>query len=150
MPGVNLHQDGGPAAYPLLYNPGRPVNESTFLGMTINALMIVGGGLLMYRKLAGQVEAMRISPDPLNVRLAGKMVSVDQCEKQHAADQRYLSMRFDQLESRIAELANILEKRNEAGEIRAAGIHKRVDAVASQVAELRGQISNHIEHGDHT
>ena len=90
-----------------------------------------------------------IEPQPLEVRGVSKLITSEDCEKQHQNEQRFNGARFDAIEDRLKELISALEKRNTEGEERARGIHKRVDVVASDLAAVRGRLEEHIAHGRH-
>jgi hypothetical protein len=125
------------------------MDTNLFLGMLVNGLLSVGGLVVVYRKLCGAAEKRQIEPQPLLVRKDPEAVSPEDCARQHQAEERFMAVRFTAIENRLAELTATLERRNEAGEERASGIHKRVDAVAADLAGVKGVLSEHIAHGGH-
>ena len=93
-------------------------------------------------------EERRITPQPLEVKAVGEMMTREACRELHVQQERYEKTRFDAIASQLSALTNSLERRNSEGETRAAKIHGRIDGVVEAVSELRGQVQNHInEHG---
>jgi hypothetical protein len=123
--------------------------NNLFLGMLVNGLVCLGGLVVVYRKLCGAAEKRQIEPQPLVVRKDLEPISREDCVRQHQAEERFMAARFTAIENRLTELTASLERRNEAGEERASGIHKRVDAVAADLAETKGILAEHIAHGGH-
>jgi hypothetical protein len=125
------------------------VESNLFLGWLVNGLVTLGGLVVVYRKLSGQAEKREIAPQPLQVEATPSLITRGDCERQHKAEERFMASRFSALEGRIIDLTTSLERRNAEGEMRASGIHKRVDAVASDLAAVKGTLTEHIAHGRH-
>lgn len=123
--------------------------DPAFLGM-----LVLGGTSLLtflglWKKVNGVAEKIQIAQQPLDVRAFPQTISREDCERQHKAEERFMTARFNSLDTRIADLTAALERRNAEGEARASGIHKRVDAVASDLAAVKGTLQEHIAHGRH-
>lgn len=130
--------------------------SATFIGIVLLALTQIGTFILTMRKVAGVSETRRIEPQPLEVRAAADYMTRGDCTRMHNQNALLETQRFDAIEkqlrtfeARIAELTAALERRNQEGEARASRIHVRVDSATKEIAELRGQVVNHIEHGAH-
>jgi uncharacterized protein YicC (UPF0701 family) len=116
----------------------------TDIGLVLIALTQIGSFLVMWRKLSGVTEARTISPQPLEVKAVGELMTRDACREFHAQTAKFEQARFDEIAKQIAALTNAIERRNGEGEMRASKIHGRIDNVVESVSELRGQVSNHI------
>jgi uncharacterized protein YicC (UPF0701 family) len=90
-------------------------------------------------------QTRRIEPQPLEVTLAAKYVTAEDCLRMHGQQQRFEDERFTNLSTQIGALTEALDRRNTEGEARASLIHQRINVVVESVSELRGKVDNHIE-----
>jgi uncharacterized protein YicC (UPF0701 family) len=125
------------------------MDATQFLGMLVPALVSVGSLFIMIRKLNGVCESRKIEPQPLVVKGETEYIDIEQCRRQHQAEQRFLDTQFTQIKDQLTNLTTSLDRRNQEGEQRASGIHKRIDYVASDLAKVRGTMEEHIAHGRH-
>ena len=125
------------------------MNEALFLGMTINALVSIGGLIVLFRKLSGAVETRRIEPQPLIVQKAEDYMTKAACEQMHVHVEKFEQSKFAAIEQRLADLTVSLEARNERGEERAALIHQRINTVSDLLREEKGKLEQHIRSGGH-
>jgi len=117
--------------------------SATFVGMVVLALVQILQLVLVFKKISGASERREITALPVAYMTEAR------CRELHQQSERCEATRFDTLQSAIENLAASLDRRNAEGEKRASQIHVRIDGVAAQVSELRGQVNNHIEHRAH-
>jgi uncharacterized protein YicC (UPF0701 family) len=117
--------------------------DPTTIGLVVLALIQILQLVVTLRKAVGAPEKREITALPATY------MTEERCREMHTQAQRFEQTRFEQLQTSIENLSEALDRRNSEGESRAAKIHSRIDGVATQVSELRGQVNNHIEHGGH-
>lgn len=117
--------------------------DPTVIGLVVLALIQILQLFVTFRKAVGAPEKREITAFPT------AYMTENRCRELHAQVERFEATRFDTLQSAIEDLSAALDRRNSEGEKRASQLHVRIDGVAAQVSELRGQVNNHIEHGGH-
>ncbi len=125
------------------------MDSTQFLGMLIPSLLSIGSLVVMLRKLNGVAEIRTIQPQPLRTAEDPKLITKEDCEKQHNAERRFLDAQFESIKDQLCNLVESLDRRNQEGELRASGIHKRIDLVAKELANVDGRLNEHIAHGRH-
>lgn len=125
------------------------MNEYLTLGVVFNALLTIGGGALLYRKLCGPGEVRQIAPQPLAVTAAPEYMTTARCKQMHEQTEKFESTQFEAIKKELSDLRAALDRRNDQGEERARLLHERVNTVASALEHTRGQMKEHIEHGKH-
>lgn len=119
------------------------------IGLVLVALVQILSFGVLWRKLSGAPESREISPQPLEVKPAAEYMTRQSCREMHTQTERFESEKFGAIEKQLSAMTAALERRNTEGEARASKIHSRIDAVVEAVAEVRGQVNNHIQHGGH-
>lgn len=115
-------------------------------GITLTGLTIGGAALTTIGGLAGaylkaRYSRARIEPQPLEVRMADKFVSCDEC----ASHRCEITRKIEAAPAALEALKRELRETDRKAEERAEALHRRLDKPLEAIAATQQSLKNHLD-----